>query len=87
MKATLNQIKLAKEISDYILSIVTTNDLSSPSHWSLNEEYARTISEEYNIDQLKELVTIPNKDNLQDALRESLKETFDWEITTIRRIK
>lgn len=85
MKATPNQIKLAKEISDYILSIVTTNDLQSPSHWTLNEEYARTISEEYypiskGINQLL-------KDDPQYILESGLKETFDWAITTIRRVK
>jgi hypothetical protein len=84
MKETSNQIKLAKEISDYILSLVTTNDLHSPSNWNLNREYADKIAEGY-FDEHK--LGIPDKNNPEAYLAEGIKETFDWAITTIRRVK
>jgi len=50
MKATDKQKELAKSIAYAISNMADTNDLQSPSHWTLNSEEADIISEKYSVD-------------------------------------
>jgi hypothetical protein len=83
MKATPNQIKLAKEISDYILSMVEDMDSSTKYSWEKYIKHSIDLADQYYTPNPK----LSLKDDPHYALTQGLKETFDWAITSIRRVK